>query len=99
MPIKKRYRVRIAKPGRLEAYFGKSEDGDIDIVYSHGGGGASRSDARLLCHFFEVLKYKLFEDDLSLLGHLKQRGYDVTTLRFSIEQSIPPQPRNPGDAA
>ncbi len=83
---KKVYRHRQTRPGRLECYFGKSEDGDVDVVYGYGGSGASRADSRLLCTFFENLTYNCFTGEKNLRQHLAERGYDLTTLRFSIQR-------------
>ena len=63
-----------AKPGELK--FGWSND---DIVYAWGGDGASREDAHLLDLF---LNKKLF--DKTLQEELISRGYDITTIKFSI---------------
>ena len=80
----KRWRRPTASPGELKIAFGKSE-GDIDLFYCHGGGGASRPDARLLSHFFERVTYF---DGRNLRQELEHRGYDITTLKFSIQQKV-----------
>jgi predicted ATPase len=78
----KRLRAPKAKPGELKVAFGKHE-GDIDLFYCHGGEGAGKRDARLLSHFFENVKWP---DDRNLRQELEARGYDIATLKFSIQQ-------------
>lgn len=76
----KRWRAPKAKPGELKIAYGKSE-GELDLFYCHGGDGARRCDARLLSHFIEGVKYF---DERNLREELEYRGYDITTLRFSV---------------
>lgn len=78
--IKKRYRTPKAKPGELAAKFGKSDDG-IDVYYCHGGGGSTRADSKLLALAFERTD---IGNGKNLRQELTDRGYDITTLRFSI---------------
>jgi len=78
----KRWRTPTAKPGELKIAFGKHE-GEIDLFYCNGGEGADRADARLLSNFIESVTY--FEDR-NLRQELEHRGYDITTLKFTIQQ-------------
>lgn len=72
-----------AKPGELIAAFGTAERGDRpDIQYAWGGGGASKSDGRILCNALEEVK--VFNGK-TLREELTDRGYDISTLRFSIK--------------
>lgn len=77
----KRLRAPKAKPGELKVAWGKSE-GSIDLFYCHGAAGAGKPDARLLSHFFESVTY--FEGR-NLRQELERRGYDITTLKFTIQ--------------
>lgn len=70
-----------ANPGELKAAFGRDESGGLDIQYAWGGHGAQKPDARVLCNAIE--EAKVF-DGRSLSQELERRGYDLTTLRFSI---------------
>ena len=94
----RRYRRRKAKPGQLIAYYGKAERWDKpDVCISWGGGGAEQADASLL---YVALCAKRMEPCLrsespirsdhkfveSFVEELEKRGYDITTLKFSIEQ-------------
>lgn len=80
--MSKRWRAPKAKPGELKIAYGKSE-GDIDLFYCHGGEGASKRDSRMLSHFIEGTTY--FEGR-NLRQELEYRGYDITTLKFSIQR-------------
>jgi len=80
--MSKRWRAPKAKPGELKIAYGKSE-GDLDLFYCFGGEGAVKGDTRLLAHFFESVKWP---DDKNLRQELEARGYDITTLKFSIQQ-------------
>jgi hypothetical protein len=81
--MRKRWRVVRAKHGELRASYGRGEYGsDIDIQYAWGG-GASKPDARILCNALE--EYPVY-DGRSLVKELEARGYDIATLRFSIQR-------------
>jgi hypothetical protein len=93
----RRFRNRKAKPGQLLAYWGKLPGDSPDLIYAHGGEGANKRCANLLHHilgerrveavFGEERKetgrqWKLGKTPLQLLD---EAGFDVTTLKFSIE--------------
>lgn len=85
----KRWRTPSAKPGELKVAFGQ-EHGELDLYYCHGGGGAGRADSRLLSIAFESTD---IIDGKNLRQELQDRGYDITTLKFSIQQkAVPAQP-------
>ena len=79
--MSKRLRTPKAKDNELLVKFGKSE-GEIDLYYCHPENECGmKNDAKLLVHAFgntDILKF----------GNLRQilvdRGYDITTLKFSI---------------
>lgn len=78
-------RRRKAKPGQLIAWYGKLERGDSpDFCVAYGGEGASKPDGGILCHTF--CDVKLWDWGTSLLQELEKRGYDLETLKFSIQQ-------------
>lgn len=81
----KRLRKPKARPGELLIRFGKV-DGEVDLFYCHGGQGATKRDARLLSHFFEVVTWP---DGMNLRKELEYRGYDISTLLFSVQQKQP----------
>lgn len=78
----KRWREPKAKPGELKVAFGKS-DGELDLFYCHGGDGASKRDSRMVSHFMEGVT---FFDDRNMRQELDYRGYDITTLKFTIQR-------------
>lgn len=89
----KRYRKVAAKSGQLTARYGSDGEGSIDLMYAHGGGGACRPDARMLAGMFEDKRFRPsmknfpgFDQEMSLREELEARGYDITTLRFSIQK-------------
>lgn len=83
--IKKRSgmkRAPRAKAGQLKAQWGKLPDESPDIVYAWGD-GCSKRDGALLNYFFTHTPNKAE----SLLKELEDRGYDIRTLKFSIEKT------------
>tara|TARA_R110000868_G_C10532190_1_gene734128 strand:- start:17 stop:334 length:318 start_codon:yes stop_codon:yes gene_type:complete len=77
------------KPGQLIAYYGKL-DGSLDIIYNWGGGGATKCDSHLVHNMFSGLEHRKYgaircEHD-GYLKELEARGYDLTTLKFSIQR-------------
>lgn len=90
----KRYRAPKLKEGELRMYYGKV-DGDIDVVYAWQGDSSMRRDTRLLHHFLgserpDPFAKPIFSKmDPSLLKELENRGYDITTIKFSIMKKQP----------
>ncbi|UWR74105.1 hypothetical protein [Phaeobacter inhibens] len=80
----KRIHVLHAKTGQLRAGWGRPERGaEPDLCYAWGGGGASKSDSRLICN---ALEQAGTSSGKTLREELEARGYDIATLKFSIEQ-------------
>lgn len=91
----KRFRRRKAKPGQLLVYYGKLPHDRPDVLLAWGGEGATKNDAHLV---YGVLCMHRIEMEIgdrhtfqhvrvhSLIEELERRGYDITTLRFSIER-------------
>lgn len=81
--MKKRLRPPVTKPGQLRAYWGRSEPGaKPTVIYTWGAGGACKADGRILMTALE--EAKVFGGK-SLVQELEARGYDLSTLRFTIE--------------
>jgi len=78
----KRWRTPKARPGELKVSYGKEPHDIPDIFYCYGGEGATSSDSRMLSNFFEGTK-GLFGRNLR--QELEHRGYDITTMKFSIQ--------------
>lgn len=80
--MKRRLRAPVTKPGQLQAYWGRPQPGaKPSVVYAWGGAGACKAEGRLLSEALEHLD--VFEGK-SLVQELEARGYDISTLRFSI---------------
>lgn len=80
----RRYRAPQAKPGQLVAGYGKIEPrGQPSVCYAWGGAGACSADGRILSNALEGAP--VF-DGKTLVEELEARGYDLSTLRFSIEK-------------
>jgi len=78
------------RPGQLKVKWGRIDDFPADLVYA-GGEGTANVDRHLLMHAFASPRYKSSlhpRDSLdpSLLEELEARGYDLTTLTFSISK-------------
>ena len=76
----KRYRTPKAKPGQLLVKFGQ-EYGNKDLYFCHGAEGATSADGKMLMLAFERADVGFGK---SLRQELTDRGYDITTLKFSI---------------
>lgn len=69
-----------SKPGEQRAYWSR---GERDVVYDNGGDGACKPTSMLIAHAFEKVTV---HEGRSLRAELEARGYDLTTLRFSIRR-------------
>ena len=58
-------------------------DGTPDIVTCWGN-GCGRADSRLIMHTFCIAEIH----GKTLVDHFKERGYDISTIKFSIKKSI-----------
>jgi len=98
--MRKRWRFLTAKPGELRAGWGAVQFDKPDLCTAWGGEGADRADSSLLMHFLSTKFHQLDITDCqyrpapSLLQELEKRGYDITTLKFSIQQKrqVVPEP-------
>lgn len=90
------------RDGELHVYYGKIDRwSSPDVVY-HSGDGVPRADQRLLHWWFGCERQRiLFGEeqekagfpvafDPSFIAELEARGYDLTTLRFSIKKKPTP---------
>ncbi|MDY1006930.1 hypothetical protein [Sphingomonas sp. CFBP9019] len=101
----KRYRTLTAKPGELKAGYGREDRHcSPSLVYVWGGGGAQKPDARVLGSALEDKRHgyafpsMALEQRPSLIEELEARGYDITTLRFSIRMKETPDTLSLEDA-
>ena len=98
---KRRYVRRNPKPGQLIAYYGKLKDEKPDVVVAWGGEGADKRHGNLLFYILGSERLELVHgDEAKALGRdwkfgksairmLEEAGYDLSTLRFSIEMKKP----------
>lgn len=69
-----------AKPGEIKIGWNRREQ---DVGYAWGGDGASKADGNLMMGVFGLTP--MFTGK-TLTAELEARGYDLTTLRFSIQR-------------
>ncbi len=89
----KRYRAPRAKTGELKAQWGKLPGDNPDVCYVWGD-GSNKRDAHLLHNFLTEKRMRFpignepgrFAYADSFMEELKARGYDLTTLKFSIRK-------------
>jgi hypothetical protein len=73
----------VRKPqGDLTAYWHK--EGGGDVVFDSTDGPHARDGRRLLYHAFCVVKMQA--DGKTFLDELEARGFDLETIRFSIDR-------------
>jgi len=86
----KRFRRPKLKDGELRVYWGKLPHDAPDVIYSWQGDRSMKRDSALLCYHFGSkhpdphVRPIFSKMNPSLLEDLEARGYDITTLRFSI---------------
>ena len=71
------------KDGELSASYGYLADEDGENVYYTNGPGCHKADAAVLAFSFENVPV---HEGMSLRKVLEKRGYDIKTLRFSIQK-------------
>ena len=89
----KRFRKPKMSDGELKMYWGKPDKHDgPDVVLAWQGDASMRRDTNLLHYHLCSAKPDLSARPLfskmnpSLIEELKDRGYDITTLKFSIKK-------------
>lgn len=86
-------RLKKLKDGTLEVYYAKHPDDGCDVIYQNGD-GTSSADRALLYYIFGCERQRVpmgktwleAEYEPSLVDELVKRGYDITTLKFSIRK-------------
>lgn len=87
----KTYRRRETKPDTLEVYYGKDDGGSVGVVYATGV-GADRADLRYVSNVMGEKRYlpaignRSPSIEPAMIDELIERGYDITTLKFSIKK-------------
>lgn len=89
----KRWRVPKAKPGELKAQWGKLPHDSPQLCYVWGEGVAKADSHLLHCTLtvdWPIRNWKEkggpIEYEPSFVKELEARGYDLTTLKFSIQK-------------
>jgi hypothetical protein len=98
----RRWRSPTAKPGELVMRWGKMPRDAPDMVMAWGAGCSKRDGA--LLHYMLASKRMHWTDgtltfEPSFLDELEARGYDLTTLRFSVRKKEAPNAQLSGRAA
>lgn len=89
----KRIRRPTLKDGELRMYWGII-DGSPDVIYEWKGDLSMKRDSRMLHNFLasqspNPLKMPIFSEmKPSFLEELESRGYDLTTIKFSIMKKL-----------
>lgn len=89
--MKKRIRPISAKRGQLKVGWGREPGDTPEVQYGYNGPGRMKADNNLVMHTFNYVKV---HEGRSLIEELEARGYDLTTLKFSIElkpENLPPK--------
>ena len=83
----KRWRTPKPRPNELRVLYGKLPKNDPDILYVWGE-GTSKADSKLLHYMFSSKRFFPGSVDAndSFLEELEKRGYDITTIKFSIQK-------------
>lgn len=94
--MKRRYRTPTAKPGEIKIVYGKASRHDNpDICVAWGAGTDMKCTGRLIMNAIteKPLRHKFpgggTEYTTSLVDELEARGFDITTLRISIQKKDP----------
>lgn len=92
----KRYRKPKLKDGELRIYYGKVPHDGPDVILAWQGNSEMKRDTNLLHYYIcskrpDPHKLPIFSVmQPSLIEELAARGYDITTLKFSImKKAIP----------
>lgn len=86
----KRLRKPKLKDGELAIYWGREPHDSPDIMFAWCGDVSMKRDSKLLHYHMACKKPDPFTQPIfskmqpSLIEELIERGYDITTLRFSI---------------
>jgi hypothetical protein len=85
----KRYRSPTAKEGELKLQWGKfpNEEPDVCVVWGDNAGHNGRDSNLLMSVMCSPRnRYMSQIQDKSLIEELIERGYDITTIKFSIQK-------------
>jgi hypothetical protein len=90
---KRRYHVPLAKPNQQIVRYGREDSySSPDVLYAWGPGVDMKPTSRCIMRAFEDA---IVHDGMTLRQILEDRGYDLTTLRFSIMKLPEPSQQEP----
>jgi hypothetical protein len=69
---------RMKSSNKLRAYWSKAEK---DMMFYHP---KKIANAKLLAHYFSCIKCNNGDGETTLIEELDKRGFDISTLKFSI---------------
>jgi hypothetical protein len=85
MGKQKQYRRVRSKEGQIKMQYGRDEDGELGNCLVYGGGEGNNNARR--CDIMLVYNtLTSFYPEKDVFQELEKRGYDLTTLKFSIEK-------------
>ena len=89
--MKKRYRIPEPKDNTLSIKFAKVRGDSAECLVYTFGEGCEKADSSLLMCCFDMRRTYIsltgeIERENSLVDELIERGYDITTLKFSIKK-------------
>lgn len=73
--------------GDLIVYWSK-QSGQGDVMFKSTDGPHAIDGRRLLYHAFSIVKMGKEPEDKSFLDELEDRGFDLSTIRFSINRKL-----------
>lgn len=84
----KRYGQPRAKYGQIKLQWGYTRDDGEDTFMCYGGHAGGKRDVRLVMSVLNEKRYSFLDKNFtpSLLQELEDRGYDIKTLKFSIDK-------------
>lgn len=89
MAAKKRYRALTAKPGELKLGWGREDRHDSVGIMAAWGEGCARGDGTFLFSLNQPTYNYKGGVEKAFLQELDARGYDLSTLKFSIQKKVP----------
>ncbi|PZR54615.1 MAG: hypothetical protein DI537_54855 [Stutzerimonas stutzeri] len=85
----KRYRALTAKPGELKLGWGREDRHDSVGIMAAWGEGCPRADGTFLFSLNQPTYDYKGDTVPAFLKELDARGYDLSTLKFSIQKKVP----------
>ena len=90
------------RPGQLRLWYGRIDGDSPDVCGGWGGAGADKCDSHLMMGLFTSKRLALvygeearklgsnYKWERSFIEELEARGYDISTIQFSIQRKVIP---------